>query len=65
MKESLGVICIKSTEFAEGESDMQGILYCFPRSKNKSLQSFLSITKGAFITLNHMLPDVLGAQPIR
>ncbi|XP_011494258.1 PREDICTED: protein inturned [Ceratosolen solmsi marchali] len=64
IKESLGVIFIKTKEFSEGESDMQGVLYSFPRTKTKSTQSFLSITKGAFITLNHMLPDIVGAQPI-
>ena len=65
VKDPLGVLCVKINEFSENESDMQGVLYSFPKSKTKNVQSFLSITKGAFITLNHMLPDIIGPQPVR
>ncbi|XP_058793865.1 protein inturned [Phymastichus coffea] len=64
IKEPLGVICIKISEFSESESAMQGVLYSFPKSKNKHVQSFLITTKGAYITLNHMLLDIVGPQPV-
>lgn len=56
---------MKITEFSETDTDLQGILYSFPKSKNKNVHSFLSTTKGAFVTLNHMLPDIIGPQPVR
>ncbi|OXU28206.1 hypothetical protein TSAR_008339 [Trichomalopsis sarcophagae] len=64
IKDSLGVVCMKITEFSENDTDLQGVLYSFPKSKNKSVHSFLSTTKGAFVTLNHMLPDIIGPQPV-
>ncbi|XP_014204314.1 protein inturned [Copidosoma floridanum] len=64
IKEPLGVICVKVSEFSEGESDMQGVVYSFPKSKIRGAQSFLSLTKGAYITLNHLLPEIIGPQPV-
>lgn len=65
IKEPLGIVCAKITDFTDGDTDMQGVLYTFPRSKSKSCTSLLSSTKGAFITLNHMLADVIGQRPVR
>lgn len=65
IKEPLGILCVKVTEFTDDETDLHGVFYSFPRSKNTSVQSFLSTSKGAFITLNHMLPDVVGFKPLR
>lgn len=65
IKEPLGVIFARITEFSDGDSDMQGVLYTFPKSKTKNNFSLLSITKGAYITLNHMLTEVIGQLPLR
>ncbi|KAJ8678809.1 hypothetical protein QAD02_014596 [Eretmocerus hayati] len=63
VKEPLGVICLKITEFSENGSDMQSVTYSFPKSKNEELQAFLFTSKGAFVTVHHMLPDVIGFSP--
>lgn len=64
IKDNIGVICVKVTDISESESDTQGVLYSFPRTKNKSVQTFLTMTKGAYITLNHLLSEMFGPKPI-
>lgn len=59
----LGVIYLCTTDLSETGQELQGVLYSFPRSDN--VHSTLCSARGAFITLNHLLPEIVGAQPIR
>jgi len=62
---SLGVIYLKTADLSEMGQEFQGVLYTFPRSETKNLYSILCTARGAFITLNHLLPGVAGQQPVR
>lgn len=64
IKEPLGVIYLKTTGLSEAGSESQGILYSFPKSKVRNTQPLLFLTKGAFITINHLLPEIVGPRPI-
>ncbi|XP_014223988.1 protein inturned [Trichogramma pretiosum] len=64
IKDTVGIVCVKINEFTDSESDLQGVSYSYPRSSNKNALSFLVTIKGAFVTLNHMLPDIAGPKPI-
>nr|XP_033322916.1 protein inturned isoform X1 [Megalopta genalis] len=59
----LGVLYLQTTEISEMGPELHGVLYTFPRSDNKNAQSILCTTRGAFITLNHLLPGITGLQP--
>lgn len=61
----VGVIYLKTADLSEMEQELQGVLYTFPRSESKSVYSFLCTVRGAFITLNHLLPSIAGPQPVR
>lgn len=61
----LGVIYLKTADLSEMGQEFQGVLYTFPRSETKSVHSSLCIARGAFITLNHLLPSIVGSQPLR
>lgn len=61
----LGVLYLQTTELSEVGPELQGVLYTFPRSENKNMHSILCTARGAFITLNHLLPEIGGLQPIR
>lgn len=61
----LGIIYLKTGDLIETGQELQGILYTFPRSENKNVYSSLYTARGAFITLNHLLPSIAGPQPIR
>ena len=63
MKESVSVLYLKTGEISENELDIQGVIYNFPKSKSRKIQSFLMTLKGAFITLNHMMPGIVGFKP--
>ncbi|KAF7384454.1 hypothetical protein HZH68_014066 [Vespula germanica] len=58
----LGIIYLCTTDLSETGQELQGVLYSFPRSDN--VHSTLCSARGAFITLNHLLPEIVGAQPI-
>ncbi|KAL2738786.1 protein inturned [Vespula squamosa] len=58
----LGVIYLCTTDLSETGQELQGVLYSFPRSDN--VHSTLCSARGAFITLNHLLPEIVGAQPL-
>lgn len=62
---SLGVIYLKTTDLSEMGQEFQGVLYTFPRSETKNVCSSLCMARGAFITLNHLLPGVTSQQPVR
>ncbi|CAL7946624.1 unnamed protein product [Xylocopa violacea] len=59
----LGVLYLRTTELSEMGPELQGVLYTFPRSERKNMHSILCTARGAFITLNHLLPGIGGLQP--
>lgn len=61
----LGVIYLKTADLSEMGQELQGVLYTFPRSEIKNVHSSLCLARGAFITLNHLLPSIVGTQPLR
>ncbi|XP_011876832.1 PREDICTED: protein inturned [Vollenhovia emeryi] len=60
----LGVIYLKTADLSEMGQELQGVLYTFPRSETKNAHSPLCTARGAFITLNHLLPSIVGPQPL-
>ncbi|XP_015599831.1 protein inturned [Cephus cinctus] len=60
----IGVIYLKTTGLSETGPELQGVLYSFPCSQSVNTQTFLCTARGAFITLNHMLPGMTGPPPI-
>ncbi|XP_011142011.1 protein inturned [Harpegnathos saltator] len=60
----LGVIYLKTADLSEMGQELQGVLYTFPRSETKNVYSSLCTARGAFITLNHLLPSITGPQPV-
>ncbi|XP_034934477.1 protein inturned [Chelonus insularis] len=61
---SFGVIYLQTSGLSEAGPELQGVLYTYPRSENKNLHSILCNARGAFITLNHLLPETVNAYPI-
>jgi len=61
----LGVIYLKTADLSEIGQELQGVLYTFPRSETKNVHSSLCTARGAFITLNHLLPSIVGTEPLR
>ncbi|XP_012253761.2 protein inturned isoform X1 [Athalia rosae] len=64
MKFSVGIIFLRTTGLSETGPELQDVIYSFPRSPNKCMQSVLCRTRGAFVTLDHMLSSLLGPRPI-
>ncbi|XP_018355019.1 PREDICTED: protein inturned isoform X1 [Trachymyrmex septentrionalis] len=60
----LGVTYLKTADLSEMGQELQGVLYTFPRSETKNVHSSLCIARGAFITLNHLLPSIVGTEPL-
>ena len=65
LKYPIGVMFLKTTGLSEVGPESQDILYGFPRLEGKIEQTILFLTRGAFVTLNHMLFDILGSRPLR
>lgn len=65
LKHLVGVIFVKTTGLSETGPELQDVLYTFPRSPDDSVHSVLCRARGAFVTLDHMLPGVAGPRPIR
>lgn len=65
LKHPIGIMFVKTTGLNEVGPESQDILYGFPRLEGRVGQTILYLTRGAFVTLNHMLSDMLGSQPIR
>lgn len=61
----VGVLYLRTTELSEAGPELQGVLYTFPRLESKNMHSMLCTARGAFITLNHLLPEIGGLQPTR
>ena len=62
---SVGVIYLKTTGLLETGPEFQGVVYTYPRSLSKTRLNILCSARGAFLTLNHMLPEITGSQPLR
>ncbi|KAL6436477.1 hypothetical protein ACFW04_004751 [Cataglyphis niger] len=60
----VGVLYLKTTDLSEVGQEFQGVLYTFPRSGTKNINSSLCMARGAFITLNHLLPNIVSLQPV-
>ncbi|XP_011694656.1 PREDICTED: protein inturned [Wasmannia auropunctata] len=60
----LGVIYLKTADLSEMGQELQGVLYTYPRFETKSAHSSLCTARGAFITLNHLLPSIVGSEPL-
>lgn len=57
LREALfSVAYLRIDELPESSSEFEGILYCYPRPEK---DNFLCSCKGTFITLNHLIYDVL------
>ncbi|XP_046747053.1 protein inturned [Diprion similis] len=64
LKHSVGITFVKTTGLSETGPELQDVLYTFPRSLDNSTQSILCRARGAFATLDHMLPGISGPRPI-
>lgn len=62
---SISVIYLKTMQSDDVETEIPTIIYTYPRSELTNIHSILCLAKGAFITLNHMLPEITGSKPIR
>lgn len=63
-KDSFGIMFVKATNLAEVVPESQDILYTFPKVEDVMQETLLSVTRGAFVTLNHMITDILGPNSI-
>ncbi|XP_077284275.1 inturned planar cell polarity protein [Arctopsyche grandis] len=52
----VAVIYLKTEGLSENGPENDGVLYCYPRPEKCN---FLCSCRGTFITLNHLIPDVL------
>lgn len=57
---SVGVIYLATEGLTETGPEFEGVLYCYPTPLNRNT---LCTSRGTFITLNHLLPDVLKSKP--
>lgn len=64
-KDSIGIMFVKATNLAEVVPEWQDIIYAFPKIEDMTQETLLSVTRGAFVTLNHMITDILGPRLIR
>ncbi|XP_043283272.1 protein inturned isoform X2 [Venturia canescens] len=62
-EEPFGVIYLKTTGLSETGPELQGVVYTYPRSELKTGNNYLCKARGAFVTLNHMLPEITGSTP--
>ncbi|KAK0091973.1 hypothetical protein PV326_002431 [Microctonus aethiopoides] len=61
---SFGIIYLQTIGLTETGPELQGVMYTYPRSESKTSHSILCTARGAFITLNHMLPETMNAKPL-
>lgn len=54
------VVYVTEDGVCEGGPADQGLLYCYPREDN-----VLSTARGAFITINHLLPQLINTNAVR
>lgn len=53
----VSILYINCDAMSDKGPDDQGVLYCYPRPTH---QNFLFNTKGAYVTLNHLMPKTLS-----
>lgn len=58
----VGVLYLTQEGLTEGGPENQGVLYCYPAPMQSNT---LCSARGAFITLQHLLPDVAPSPPVR
>lgn len=57
---SIGVIYLTTEGLSETGPEFDGVLYCYPTPMNRNT---LCSSRGTFVTLNHLLPDILKTAP--
>jgi hypothetical protein len=58
----VGVLYLTQEGLTEGGPENQGVLYCYPLPMQSNT---LCSARGAFLTLQHLLPDLAPSQPVR
>ena len=58
----VGVLYLTQDGLTEGGPENQGVLYCYPPPVQKNM---LGCARGAFLTLQHLLPDLAPSPPVR
>jgi hypothetical protein len=58
----VGVLYLTQEGLTEGGPENQGVLYCYPPPLQKNM---LGSVRGAFLTLQHLLPDLAPSSPVR
>jgi len=58
----VGVLYLTQDGLTEGGPEYQGVLYCYPPPVQKNM---LGCARGAFLTLQHLLPDLAPSPPVR
>lgn len=58
----VGVLYLTQDGLTEGGPENQGVLYCYPPPVQKNV---LGCARGAFLTLQHLLPDLAPSPPVR
>lgn len=56
----VGVLYLTTEGLSESGPEFEGVLYCYPTPFNRNT---LCTSRGTFITLNHLLPDILKQTP--
>lgn len=57
---TIGIIYLKTNDLKENGPEFDGVLYCYPKPMNRNI---LCNSRGTFITLNHLLPEVIKNKP--
>jgi hypothetical protein len=57
----VGVLYLTQDGLTEGGPENQGVLYCYPPPVQKNM---LGCARGAFLTLQHLLPDLAPSPPV-
>lgn len=57
----VGVLYLTQDGLTEGGPENQGVLYCYPLPVQKNM---LGSARGAFLTLQHLLPDLAPSPPV-
>lgn len=61
----LGIMFLDAANLTEVVPESQVVKYAFPRIEGKMEETLLFLTKGAFVTLNHLMTDILGPRSAR
>lgn len=56
----IGVLYLKTEGLDENAPEYDGVIYCFPKPMNRNV---LCNSRGTFMTLNHLLPEVTKSKP--